>query len=99
MDHSAEGTATVYQFQGDSVLRFEDDTDIQNGPDLWVYVLPTDDYAKGDDLGDFINLGKIKGNVGGQNYELPAEYDPAIHQFVMIWCLRFDVPFAASPLA
>ena len=99
IDHAAEGTATVYELDGQYVLRFEDDTDIQNGPDLYVYVLPTDDYDKGDDLGAFIDLGKIKGNVGGQNYELPPEYDPEIHQFVMIWCLRFNVPFAAAPLA
>ena len=99
IDHDAEGTATVYELDGDFVLRFEDDTDIQNGPDLLVYFLPTDGYDKGDDLGDFINLGKLKGNVGGQNYELPDEYDPEVHQFVMIWCERFDVPFAAAPLA
>jgi hypothetical protein len=98
IDHEAEGTATVYELDGDFVLRFEDDTDIQNGPDLLVYFLPTDAYEKGDDLGEFINLGKLKGNVGGQNYELPDEYDPEIHRFVMIWCERFDVPFAASPL-
>ena len=99
IDHSAEGTATVYELDGQYVLRFEDDTDIQNGPDLYVYLLPAADYDKGDDLGEFIDLGKIKGNVGGQNYELPAEYDPDVHQFVMIWCLRFNVPFAAVPLA
>lgn len=99
IDHAAEGTATVYELNGDYVLRFEDDTDIQNGPDLYIYVLPTDDYDKGDSLGEFIDLGKIKGNVGGQNYELPDSYDPEIHQFVMVWCLRFNVPFAAAPLA
>lgn len=99
IDHSAEGTATVYELDGQYVLRFEDDTDIQNGPDLYIYVLPTGSYDKGDALGDFIDLGKIKGNVGGQNYELPETYDPAVHQYVMVWCLRFAVPFAAAPLA
>ena len=98
IDHSAEGTATVYEQDGAFVLRFEDDTDIQNGPDLFVWVLESDSYAGGDP-GEFIDLGKIKGNVGGQNYELPAEFDPGVHQFVLIWCKRFSVPFAASPLA
>jgi hypothetical protein len=98
IDHSAEGTATVYEQDGRYVLRFEDDTDIQNGPDLWVYVLPTEDYP--DDLpGEYIDLGKIKGNVGGQNYELPPEFDPELHRSVLVWCLRFAVPFAAAPLA
>lgn len=97
IDHSAEGTATVYEQGGSHVLRFEDDTDIQNGPDLFVWVLESDSYDGGDP-GEFIELGKIKGNVGGQNYELPAEFDPEVHQFVLIWCKRFSVPFAAAPL-
>lgn len=98
IDHSAEGTATVYELDGRYVLRFEDDTDIQNGPDLYVWVLPSADYSGGTP-GEYLDLGKIKGNVGGQNYELPAEFDPDVHRFVLIWCLRFTVPFAAAPLA
>jgi hypothetical protein len=97
IDHSAEGTATVYEQDGAFVLRFEDDTDIQNGPDLWVWVLAEEDY-QGGTPGEFIELGKIKGNVGGQNYVLPAEFDPSVHQVVLIWCKRFSVPFAAAPL-
>lgn len=96
--YSAEGTATVYELDGQFVLRFEDDTDIQNAPDLFVYVLEAPSYDGGDP-GEFINLGKIKGNVGGQNYELPDEYDPAIHQSILIWCQRFTTPVATAPLA
>ena len=62
------------------------------------WVLETADYDGGDPP-PFIDLGKLKGNVGGQNYELPPEYDPAIHQYVLIWCERFSTPFAAAPLA
>ena len=98
IDHSADGTATVYEQGGEYVLRFEEDTDIQNGPDLWVWVLESNSYDGGDP-GNFVELGKIKGNVGGQNYALPAEFDPDVHQFVLIWCKRFSVPFAAAPLA
>jgi hypothetical protein len=97
IDHTAAGTATVYEQGGAFVLRFEDDTDIQNGPDLFVWLLADEDY-EGGDPGEYIDLGKIKGNVGGQNYELPDDYDPAVHQFVLVWCKRFAVPFAAAPL-
>jgi hypothetical protein len=97
IDHSASGTAAVYEQDGAYVLRFEDDTDIQNGPDLYVWVLENASYDGGNP-GEYIDLGKIKGNVGGQNYELPSEFDPDLHQFVLIWCKRFSVPFAASPL-
>jgi hypothetical protein len=98
IDHSADGTAAVYEQDGTFVLRFEDDTDIQNGPDLYVWMLPADDYDGGAPP-DFLDLGKIKGNVGGQNYALPATFDPDVHRFVLIWCERFSVPFAAAPLA
>ena len=97
IDHSASGTASVYEQDGAYVLRFEDDTNIQNGPDLYVWVLESDSYDGGNP-GEYIDLGKIKGNVGGQNYELPSEFDPDLHQSVLIWCKRFSVPFAASPL-
>ena len=99
IDHTAEGTATVYELDGQRVLRFEDDTDIQNGPDLHVWFLASDDYDEQSIPDDYLYLGTLKGNVGGQNYELPAEYDPEIHRYVLIWCERFDVPFAAAPLA
>ncbi len=97
VDHSAVGTATVYEQDGKQILRFEDDTNIQNGPDLFVWLLESDTYEGGTPEA-YIDLGKIKGNIGGQNYELPPEYDPAIHKTVLVWCLRFSTPFAAAPL-
>ena len=97
IDHSAEGSATIYEQDGRYILRFEDDTDIQNGPDLYVWVLPSDDYDGGSPA-EYLDLGKLKGNVGGQNYELPEDFDPDVHGSVLIWCLRFGVPFAAAPL-
>jgi hypothetical protein len=98
IDHSAAGTATIYEQRGAYVLRFEEDTDIQNGPDLYVWLLPDTEYDGGTPT-DYIDLGTLKGTVGSQNYELPPEYDPETYRAVLIWCLRFTVPFAAAPLA
>ncbi len=98
IDHQAAGTATVYSQDGRHVLRFEDDTDIQNGPDLYVWVLPSDSY-EGGIPDEYLDLGTLTGNVGGQNYQLPEGFDPEVHRTVLIWCLRFAVPFAAAPLA
>lgn len=95
IDHAAEGMATIYSRDGEYVLRFEDDTDIQNGPDLYVWVTADTDWET---PGEYLDLGKLKGNVGGQNYPLPAGFDPAVHRNVLIWCLRFAVPFAAAEL-
>lgn len=95
--HPGAGTATVYEQDGAYVLRFEDNTDITNGPDLYVWLLADADYQGGTPA-DYLDLGKLKGNIGGQNYELPAGFDPAVHRAVLIWCRRFSVAFAAAPL-
>jgi Electron transfer DM13 len=97
IDHRAGGTATVYRRGDDHILRFEDDTDIQNGPDLHVWFLAADNYQGGIPE-DYLYLGLLKGNVGGQNYQLPDEYDPAVHRFVLVWCDRFSVPFTGAAL-
>ena len=80
------------------MLRFEDDTDIQNGPDLYVWLLPSTSYEGGTPA-EYIDLGFLQGTVGGQNYDLPDEFDPDVHRTVLIWCLRFAVPFATAPLS
>ncbi|MGQ0849515.1 MAG: DM13 domain-containing protein [Actinomycetota bacterium] len=98
IDHRAAGTATVYEEGGRYVLRLEDNTDIQNGPDLYVWVLEGGDYQGGTPT-SYLDLGKLKGNIGGQNYDLPEEFDLEVHRAVLIWCLRFAVPFALAPLA
>jgi hypothetical protein len=98
IDHSATGTASIYEQDGRHVLRFEDDTDIQNGPDLYVWVLPATSYEGGNPE-EYIDLGFLQGTVGGQNYDLPEDFDPGVHRTVLIWCLRFAVPFATAPLS
>lgn len=98
IDHTAGGTATIYEQDGRFVLRFEDDTEIQNGPDLYVWLLPSESYEGGTPP-EFLDLGTLKGTVGGQNYELPSEFDPEGPWTVLIWCLRFAVPFASAQLA
>lgn len=79
-------------------LRFEDfETD--NGPDLNVYLStagPDADAGTFDD--DFIDLGDLKGNIGPQNYEIPADVDLDVYSTVVIWCVRFGVAFGAAEI-
>lgn len=99
--HEGEGQAAIYQLaDGLRVLRFEDFM-VLNGPDLYVYLVPDNPvpYAIGVDLPAYYDLGQLKGNVGDQNYELPAGLDLSQYQSVLIWCRAFKVPFAAAPLA
>jgi hypothetical protein len=82
-------------------LRFEDfETD--NGPDLFVYLTRADAAADADAFGvdgDFVDLGRLKGNVGEQNYEIPIEVDLSQFDTVVVWCKRFSVAFTAADLA
>jgi hypothetical protein len=45
-----------------------------------------------------VELGKLKGNEGDQNYEIPAGTDLAGFQTVSIYCERFNANFGAAPL-
>lgn len=98
--HPTRGVATVLTDGSEQrFLRFEDfETD--NGPDLDVYLssAPADapDSAFDD---DFVGLGALKGNVGSQNYEIPPDVDLERYSTVVIWCVRFTVPFGTAPLA
>jgi len=45
-----------------------------------------------------VELGKLKGNEGDQNYEIPAGTDLAKYRTVSVYCERFDANFGAAPL-
>lgn len=98
-DHGTRGVARVLELaDGRRVVRLEG-LDTDNGPDLYLYLgsNPADgDEGEFDD--DFVNLGRLKGNQGDQNYELPAGTDLERHGTVVIWCDRFDSPFGAADL-
>jgi pimeloyl-ACP methyl ester carboxylesterase len=46
----------------------------------------------------FLELGSLKGNIGDQNYDVPADADLAKYRAVTIWCKRFSVNFGTAPL-
>jgi hypothetical protein len=90
--HNAEGVAKVIVLDdGTNVLRLEN-FKATNGPDLYVY-LATDRSAS-----DIVNLGRLKGNIGNQNYPIPAGTDLAKYNTVLIWCKAFSVLFGSAQL-
>lgn len=98
--HKSVGTATVLQLSnGKKVLRFTD-FETSNGPDVQVYLVKAKDATDNDTVTNagFIHVGALKGNVGDQNYELPASVDLDTYQAVTIWCRRFGVNFGTAPL-
>jgi hypothetical protein len=90
VDHPGEGTVNVLTDGSQTFVRFEDDFSTDNGPDLYVAVVVG---------GERIELEQLKGNVGSQNYELPADIDPASIESVQVWCKRFDAVFTEASLA
>jgi len=48
---------------------------------------------------DFVDLGTLKGNVGNQNYLIPADVDLDRYSTAVVWCRRFEVGFAAAVLS
>lgn len=90
--HSAEGTATLVKAGEKYYVRFEDDFRMTNGPDLFVH------FGKNGEYVTEARLGALKGNVGGQNYEVPAGIDPSNYDEVWVWCRAFAVPFGKATL-
>ena len=98
--HETKGVASIYELpDGKQVLRFRG-FETSNGPDVQVYLVAAPD-AKDNEIvtqAGFIRVADLKGNLGDQNYDLPANVDLNKYRAVTIWCRRFGVNFATAPL-
>jgi hypothetical protein len=98
--HDTKGTAAIFQLaDGKRTLRLTNFA-TSNGPDVRVYLVAAADAKDNDTVksAGFVELGKLKGNIGDQNYEVPANVDLAKYRAVTIWCARFRVNFGTAPL-
>jgi pentapeptide MXKDX repeat protein len=100
--HPTSGRATVYQeADGKLVLRLTN-FKTSNGPDVHVILVATkdamDDANFLKDNTEKVELGKLKGNEGDQNYEILAGTDLTKFRTVSIYCERFNANFGAAPL-
>jgi len=97
--HQGSGLATIYQLpDGGHVLRFED-FETTNGPDLHVLLAKHPAPASRDQLHEgYIDLGSLKGNIGNQNYEIPAGTDLSEYNSIVIYCMPFHVIFSTATL-
>lgn len=100
--HNTTGRATVYkEADGKLVLRLTN-FKTSNGPDVHVVLIAA---KNAEDDANFlksgterVELGKLKGNEGDQNYEIPSNTDLNKFQTVSIYCERFNANFGAAPL-
>jgi hypothetical protein len=91
--HKVSGVVKVINLaDGKTFLRLEN-LKATNGPDLYVYL------STGKDISDIVNLGSLKGNIGNQNYEIPAGTDLSKYHTVLIWCKAFSTLFGSAKLS
>ncbi|CAM5231735.1 hypothetical protein GCM10010329_63200 [Streptomyces spiroverticillatus] len=99
-EHETSGIARAVRLaDGSQVLRFED-LKTSEGPDVRVYLSVREPGAVEAGLADGdVQLGKLKGNLGNQNYPVPPGTDLSRFRSAVIWCERFSVSFGAADLA
>lgn len=90
--HKGEGSAKLYRLNDRShLLRFEAFR-VTNGPDLHVFLSENAEPKSG----RYVDLGKLKGNIGEQNYPVPPE--ATAYRTVVIYCVPFSVVFSTAVL-
>lgn len=91
--HAGTGMATVVRTpDGKRTLTFTE-FDVDPGPTVEVWL--TKDESS---LEDRIEVGTLKGNVGDQQYEIPANADLGAYDTVVLYCIPFTVRIAVAPL-
>ena len=98
--HRGSGQAVIYRApDGIHLLRLED-LEVTNGPRLHVLLAVHGDPMKVSDIKDngYHDLGRLKGNIGSQNYLVPDDVDVDAQMSVIIYCKPFSVIFSVAPL-
>lgn len=91
--HDGSGTATVVQTTGGERQLTFTDFDVSPGAKVEVWLT-----TGVNETGDRIELGGLKGNVGNQQYTVPADADLTRYSTVVLYCTPFTVRIAVAPL-
>jgi hypothetical protein len=92
--HETTGKVHLYE-DGDNKFVRLSNFETSNGPDVHVVLVE----GKEPGSANSIDLGALKGNIGDQNYEIPAGTDISRFGAVSIWCKRFSVNFGDAKLS
>lgn len=103
-EHETSGTVRIIENpDGTRTLALEN-LSTSNGPDVhvWLSAAPVvagyDGWFLANDPAH-VDLGLIKGNLGNQVYDIPADVDLAQYPSVYLWCEQFSVSFGAAALS
>jgi len=100
-----KGSGLVYLLENtlgdrahESVVIFDNNIVIQPGPDLYIY-LSTEANIKDNGLGEYLDLGLIKGTKGGQLYTIEKPVKTLQkYRSAVIYCKQFSVLFTFATL-
>ncbi len=99
--HKTSGRATIYSVDGKETLRLTN-FKTSNGPDVHVVLIAATDAQDNENFLDKsverVELGKLKGNEGDQDYAVPSGTDLSKFKAVSIYCERFNANFGTAPL-
>ncbi len=100
--HSTSGRAAIYGGTDSKRILRLTNFKTSNGPDVHVVLIAAKDAQDNDNFLknniERVELGKLKGNEGDQNYDIPAGTDLDKFRTVAIYCERFNATFGAAPL-
>lgn len=88
--HYGSGDVSLIKTPEGHVVRFEENFNVANGPDLFVGFGKDGEYVKGSEIG------RLKGNIGSQNYTVPEDINLEEYDEVWVWCRAFSVGFAKA---
>ena len=91
--NNTEGTFTIVEVNGRQYIRFSDDFQVSQGPDLEIIlhkksVVPASIAEK-----DYVSLAPIQRFSGSQLYAVPENVDVQDYASVAVWCEEFNVTF------
>lgn len=94
IEHRASGDVLLAMgADGSYVVRLEH-LDVEPGPDYQVHLVP----GSAIDPSGGVRLDRLRGNLGNQNYPVPATASTVRPVTVLIWCRAFAVPVAAATI-
>ena len=98
--HKGAGDVSIYQLADGSHLLRVEGLKVTNGPDLRIMLSDHPDPMSKEAFQDsnYVELDKLKGNIGNQNYPIPSDVDALSYASVVIYCKPFHVLFSVAPL-
>lgn len=94
--YNVQGTATL-ELQGNNLkLVFGSDFRSSNGPRLGVYLAKNAPGVL--TASNSVSLGELKSNTGTQEYNVPADVKLTDYDFVVVYCIPFNIAFGFAKL-